>query len=65
MLTADTTSMFHDQTNEELTRMLEKSLIKISSWFETNGLDILSYKSQNIKFKTKQNREICHSSLSV
>lgn len=64
MFTADTTSMFHDQTNEELTRILEKSLIKLSSWFEPNGLAIYSYKSQNVKFKTAQNKEICHSSLS-
>lgn len=64
MFTADTTSLFHDQTNEELTRMLEKSLIKLSSWFEPNGLASCSYKSQNVKFKNAQNREICHSSFS-
>lgn len=46
MFTADTTSMFHDQTNEELTRILKKSLIKLSSWFEPNGLTIYSYVSK-------------------
>lgn len=58
MFTAGTTSMFHDQTNEELTRMLEKSLIKLSSWFEPNWLAINSYKFQNVTFKTAQNRDI-------
>lgn len=64
MFTADTTIIFHDQTNEELTRMLEKCLIKLLSWFKPNGLAIYSYKSQNVQIKIKQNREIGHSSLS-
>lgn len=48
MFTADTTIIFHDKTNEELTRMLEKSLIKLLSWFKPNRLAIATVISLKI-----------------